>query len=123
VTAYSPGAVAGAPFAFDGTVLAIGSARSNRPGVELPLSGVTFRVHRWFRGGQGSTVVVDLDAMRRPNTVSEPSVAPYGVGTRLLVSGAPRWGGRPTDAAIAWPCGFTRPYDARTAAAWAAATH
>jgi hypothetical protein len=122
VAAYSPAAVAGAPFAFDGTVLAIGSARSNRPGVELPLSGVTFRVHQWFRGGHGSTVVVDLDTVRPPNVLSEPSVAPYRVGTRLLVSGAPRWGGRPLDAAIAWPCGFTRPYDAQTAAAWAAAT-
>ena len=64
VEAYSPAAVAGRAFAFDGTVLAIGPARSNRPGVELPLSGVTFSVHRWFRGGTGSTVIVDLDRDR-----------------------------------------------------------
>ena len=123
VQVYSAAAVAGAPFAFDGTVLTVGPARSNRPGVELPLSGVTFRVHQWFRGGSGSTTVVDLDTVRPPNSISEPSVGPYRVGSRLLVSGAPRWGGRrPMDAAIAWSCGFTRPYDTQTAAAWAAAT-
>ena len=119
---YSPAAVASAPFAFDGTVIAIGPARSNRPGVELVLSAVTFRVHTWFRGGSGDTVTVDMDTPLGPTTWAEPAVPPYEVGTRLLVSGAPRWGGEPLDAAIAWPCGFTRPYDRQTAAAWAAAT-
>ena len=121
VEAYSPTAVAGRAFAFDGTVTAIGLALSNRPGVELALSAVTFRVHTWFSGGSGDTVTVDLDS---PGLVSstEPSVPPYEIGTRLLVSGEPRWGGAPLDAAIAWSCGFTRPYDAPTAAEWAAAT-
>lgn len=99
VEAYSPTAVAGSSFAFDGTVTAIGPARSNRPGVELPLAGVTFRVNEWFRGGSGDT------------------------GTRLLVSGEPRWGGAALDAAIAWACGFTRYHDPHTAAEWAAATN
>jgi hypothetical protein len=121
VEAYSPEAVAGRAFAFDGTVTAIGPARSNRPGVELPLSAVTFEVHTWFGGGSGDTVTVDMDTPP-PNTWIEPSVPRYEIGTRLLVSGEPRWGGEPLDDAIAHPCGFTRPYDPRTAAEWAAAT-
>jgi hypothetical protein len=121
VEAYSPEAVAGRGFAFDGTVTEIGPAGSNRPGVELDLSAVTFRVHTWFRGGTGDTVTVDMDS---PGLVSSagPAVPPYDVGTRLLVSGEPRWGGAPLDDPIAWSCGFTRPYDPRTAAEWAAAT-
>lgn len=122
VNSYSPAAVAGSPFAFDGTVTAIGAARSNRPGVALPLAGLTFRVNQWFRGGSGPTVTVDMDVPPTANSSSDPSMPAYGIGTRLLVSGAPRWGGAPLDAAIARGCGFTRTYDARTAAEWAAAT-
>jgi len=66
---------------------------------------------------------VDMDAPQPTNSSADPSVPAYEVGTRLLVSGAPRWGGAPLDAAIAWPCGFTRSYDPQTAAEWAAATH
>ncbi len=119
---YSPAALAGSSFAFDGTVTAIGPARSNRPGVALPLAGVTFRVNQWFRGGSGPTVTVDMDVPPTANSWNDSSLPPYGIGTRLLVSGAPRWGGAPLDAAIAWGCGFTRSYDAQTAAEWAAAT-
>jgi hypothetical protein len=121
VEAYSPEAIAGRAFAFDGTVTAIGPAGTNRPGGELDLSAVTFRVHTWFRGGSGATVTVDMDS---PGLLSsaEPAVPAYGLGTRLLVSGEPRWGGAPLDAAIAWSCGFTRYHDAYTAAEWAAAT-
>jgi len=46
------------------------------------------------------------------------SALSYGVGTRLLVSGEPRWGGAPLTDAIAWGCGFTRYYDPATADAW-----
>lgn len=61
----------------------------------------------------------------QPPTVGNPdsAVTAYGVGTRLLVSGGPRWGGPPLRDAIAWGCGFTRYYDPQTAADWAAATH
>jgi hypothetical protein len=95
-------------FAFDGTVVKIGPPRSNRPGVEMPLSGVTFRVNQWFRGGSAPTVVVDVTTTKA-----------YEIGTRLLVSGEPRWGGEPLAQAIAWGCGFTRYYDPGTAAQWA----
>ncbi len=93
-------------FAFDGTVVEIGSARTNRPGVELPLAGVTFRVNQWFRGGSAQTVTVDMGTSPQ-------------IGTRLLVSGQPRWGGTALTDAIAWGCGFTRYYDPDTAAQWA----
>ena len=123
IEGYSPAALARSPFAFDGTVTAIGPARSNRPGATLPLASVTFRVNQWFRGGSGRTVTVDMDPSPTANSsTGDDSVPAYGVGTRLLVSGAPRWGGAPLDAAIAWGCGFTRSYDAQTAAEWAAAT-
>jgi hypothetical protein len=122
VRGYSPAALAGTGFAFDGIVLATGAARSNRPGVELPLAGVTFSVHQWFRGGRAAIVVVDLPEAGAQDQISDSSFPSYRLGTRLLVAGAPRWGGQGLDAAIAWSCGFTRPYDPQTAAAWAAAT-
>lgn len=121
VEVYSPAAVARKGFAFDGTVIEIGPARTNRPGGELDLASVTFRVHTWFRGGSDETVTVDMDSPGVVTTAA-PAVPSYEVGTRLLVSGTPRWGGAPLDDPIAWSCGFTRPYDPRTAAEWAAAT-
>lgn len=122
VEVYSPAALAKRAFAFDGTVTAIGPARSNRPGAELPLVGVTFHVNQWFRGGSGEDVTVDWYPPHQGNSNTDPSLATYGVGSRLLVSGEPRWGGASLDAAIAWTCGFTRYFDAQTAAAWAAVT-
>lgn len=56
----------------------------------------------------GSTVVVDLQAPARS----------YGLGSRLLVSGEPRWGGTALEDAIAWGCAFTRYYDPATANSW-----
>ena len=129
VEAYSLAAVAKRRFAFDGTVISVGPAKSNRPGYGvLPLAGVTFHVNHWFRGGSGDTVTVDLDPptagvspSQQANTAEETPPA-YQVGTRLLVSGEPRWDGPPLDAAIAWSCGFTRYYSPEVAAAWVAAT-
>jgi hypothetical protein len=120
VEAYSPAAVAERSFAFDGTVTAIGPALSNRSGPPMPLVGVTFRVNQWFRGGTGRTATIDMEAPLTGN--ADSVVQAYGIGTRLLVSGEPRWGGAPLAAAIEWGCGFTRYYDAQTAAEWAAAT-
>lgn len=120
VESYSPkAAVTRRAFAFDGTVTAIGPVRNDLPGGLPPRVAVTFRVHTWFRGGSGQTVTVDME----PPAVLNPdsAVTSYGVGTRLLVAGDPRWGGAPLDAAVAWGCGFTRYYDPQTAAEWAAA--
>ena len=53
----------------------------------------------------------------------EPEFVPaYQIGTRLLVSGTPRWGGAPLADPIAWGCGFTRYYSRATAAEWSTAT-
>lgn len=75
---------------------------------------VTFIIHEWFRGGDHTTVTVD---MLGP-TASSVQEMGYGIGTRLLVSGEPRWGGNPLQAPIVWGCGFTRYYDQPTAASW-----
>jgi hypothetical protein len=123
---YSPAEVSLRAFAFDGTVVSIGAPLSNRAGSGvLPLAGVTFHVNDWFKGGSGDTVTVDMNQPSQAgNTGSSSSEngLGYAVGTRLLVSGEPRWGGAPLDAAIAWTCGFTREYSPPVAAQWAQAT-
>lgn len=119
---YSPALVAGQDFALDGTVTEIG--RQLFP----PLPGeteadsyfsVTFRVHAWYRGGAGETAILHVDApyVQTPEGNFDATIA---VGTRLLVSGmvSDVEGRGP----IAEGCGFTRYYDAQTAAEWAAAT-
>ena len=126
VEAYSLTSLKGRAFAFDGTVTSIGPARSNRPGVRLDLVAATFTVNEWFRGGSSPTVTVDMSPPRaaQPIDMSAGAWGPsYGVGTRLLVSGEPRWGGAPLDDAIAWEgCGgFTRYFDKVTADSWRAA--
>lgn len=127
VYAYSPDEVAArTDFAFDGTVVAIGAGQSNRgdSGDLTGLAGVTLSVNEWFHGGSQDTVAVDLPAPARSVLGVRISGGPeYEVGTRLLVSGAARWGGDdPLASAIAWSCGgFTRHYSVDDAAAWAAA--
>jgi hypothetical protein len=111
--------VTGRAFAFDGTVAAIGPAVTDRDGLDSGLAGVRFEVNEWFDGGSAATVVVDLT---KPDLSGLEEFPPaYGVGTRLLVSGEPRWGGAPLDDPIAWGCGFTRYYDEATADSWRAA--
>lgn len=103
-------------FAFDGTVSRVTAMQSPADGSGVPNEylTVTFTVNEWFRGGDQSTVTLD---MIRP-LVSPDQEISYGVGTRLLVSGAPRFGGSPLQSAIAFGCGFTRYYDKGTAASW-----
>lgn len=108
--------VAGRAFAFDGTVAAIGPARTDREELESGLVGVRFAVNEWFAGGSLDTVVIDLTHPDHSGLDEFPPA--YGVGTRLLVSGEPRWGGAPLDDPIAWGCGFTRYYDEATASDW-----
>lgn len=115
VAEYSPTTLQRRAFAFDGVIAAIGPARTNRETGVLPLVAATFTVREWFRGGSAPTVTVDLDP---PDLVSEDGPPAYEIGSRLLVSGEPRWGGAPLDDAIAWACGFTRYYDSGTAKAW-----
>ncbi|MGY1988456.1 hypothetical protein ACI792_19755 [Blastococcus sp. SYSU DS0669] len=117
---YSPAALSKQEFAFAGVVTGIGPAVTTRPGASGPpedLVGVTFSVQEWFSGGSGGTVTVDLPAPYDPAAGSSTPGPVYGVGSRLLVSGADRWEGDPLEP-IAWLCGFTRYYDEETAAAW-----
>lgn len=114
VESYTPEALARRAFGFDGTVAGIGSAASTA-GLPDGYVPVTFKVHRWFRGGAGATVVV---TMPRPEGSSGQDSAAYRIGSRLLVSGEPRYGGAPLADPIAWACGFTRSYTPGEAAAW-----
>ena len=109
-----------AVFAFDGIVLAIESpGLSNRPGFGwLDLVSVTLRVGEWFAGGAGPEAKVDMDPPMAPQGGRSGGDLSYAVGSRLLVSGRPRWGGAPLEQPIAWGCGFTRYYDRETAVSW-----
>ena len=121
VETYSASTLVNRDFSFDGTVLAIGLGATNKPGMgELEIAAVTFRVNEWFKGGTGDTVAVDMGPPTPGDASQEPA---YEEGTRLLVSGEPRWGGQPLDDAIAWSCGgFTRYYEPAVADAWRRAT-
>ncbi|UER54311.1 hypothetical protein HJG43_06910 [Kineosporiaceae bacterium SCSIO 59966] len=78
---------------------------------------VTFRVLEWFRGGDAARITVAMPSSGQVDSASDEALT-YGVGTRLLVSGEPRWGGAALDDPVAWLCGFTRSYDDATAAQW-----
>lgn len=122
VEGYGPATLKGRDFAFDGTVVDIERGGS---GLGVP---VTFRVTEWFTGGHRRTVTVGLSSPSQPEWNTAPSgqegeytseFGPsYEVGTRMLVSGEPRWGGKPLRNPLAWGCGFTRYYDKATAALW-----
>lgn len=106
-------------FAFDGTVTAIADGSGGGEFGELGYVDVTFSVREWFHGGGADRVTVQMWAP--PPTAGQAGdygAGYYGVGTRLLVTGEPRWGGEPLNEAVAWFCGFTRTYDDSTATAW-----
>jgi hypothetical protein len=120
VEKYEPEALKRRAFAFDGVVLAVGPPVSDRgDGADLGGPGVTFRVREWFSGGSAYTVTVDLTSVSKPDTDQGDEIGgPYGIGSRLLVSGEARWGGSPLTSPIAWGCGFSRYYDQETATTW-----
>ena len=121
VEEYSPRAMTGRAFAFDGTVTEIGESVTDRgDSGDLGYSGVTFRVDEWFVGDGPGTFTVDMGAPTK-SRMSE-SAPSYGVGSRLLVSGEDRWGEGGLEDPIAWGCGFTRYFDEDTAAAWRSAS-
>ena len=87
-------------FAFDGTVRII------EPGNEDQADRVTFDVHKWYKGGQGT------QANRRAygfTAVTSAGGSPHAAGERLLVAG---------DEDFVWECGFTQAYNASVAAEW-----
>lgn len=94
-------------FAFDGTVVSIEQAIDPKyPEPDVLIPRATFEVNEWFTGGSDETVQVWMQREVTP-------------GERLLVTGAPRWGGDPLDDAIAWECGWTQPYTEVAATGWA----
>lgn len=123
VEEYSPSAVRGRAFAFDGVVVSVGPPVSDTGEyADMGLPGVTFDVREWFVGGSGDTVTVDLQV--DPGDLADAAHRDYsyGIGSRLLISGESRSAGAPLQSPIAWICGFSRYYDASTAAAWRLAT-
>jgi hypothetical protein len=113
VASYSAATLASRTWAFDGTVVRTGNGRDSHLG-SVPV--VTFRVHRWYKGGSDRLATVQFSFAE-----SEDQHVRGGVGTRLLVSGEPRWGGKPLDDRVAWGgCGFTRRWSATAAKVWAA---
>jgi hypothetical protein len=85
---YTEATLAERSWAFDGTLIAVGTVGDSRMG---SVPSATFDVKHWYRGGSSQHVTVQFEM----GTTSElvPEVAS---GTRLLVSGEPRWGGQPT---------------------------
>ncbi len=116
VQAYDEYAIRERAFAVDATVVAIGPARGEDPYVE-----VTLRVLEAFAPPTGLDPGTEVQVSMLPPGTATVDTATYNIGSRLLVSGEPRWGGEPLDEPTAWACGFSRTYNTDTAAAWRAA--
>jgi hypothetical protein len=108
---YDPSTLAQRSWAFDGTLVSLGSLEDSRLG-RVP--SATFSVNHWYRGGGGDQVTVQFEM--GPISEFAPEVE---VGARLLATGEPRWGGQPLDDPVAWGCGFTQPWSADAAESWA----
>jgi hypothetical protein len=119
VEQYTPQAVAQRAFAFYGKVTAIGTADGTGAN-DLGYVEVTFTVIEWFHGADTRTVTVNMASPVVTSEETAVSGGSYAAGSRLLVSGEPRWGGAALDDAVAWGCGFTRYFDAQTADRWRA---
>ncbi len=115
VESYNTATLAERAFAFDGTVI---DATSPAAGSESApdTTAVTFRVNHWYRGGSVGEVTVAMFVGPGQATAEDTPV--YRIGSRLLVSGEPRFGGTPLTNPVAWACGFTRWYTAVDAQAW-----
>ncbi|HWL41913.1 MAG TPA: hypothetical protein VNQ73_03135 [Ilumatobacter sp.] len=114
------GTLADRAFAFDGTVVKVGTADRDDLVVHT-----TFEVHEWFRSGTTAPPTVTVDMLPPELTSYGPAgldgaPATWGLGSRLLITGEPRFGGEPLLAPVAWMCGFSRTYDPTTAAEWRA---
>jgi hypothetical protein len=114
VEEYSLTNLANRAFAFDGTVTEIESLEGASPG-STAYALVTFEVHEWFRPDGPNQISVEMNPPGLPSTLAS---ADYAVGTRLLVSGEPRWGGEPLEDPIVWSCGFSRTHSIAAAEDW-----
>jgi len=122
VEEYRPPRIASRAFAFDGTVTDIAALDGSDELGSMYVS-VTFAVNEWFHGSEAGTVTVDVVSPQAAAHQTSVSGGSYEVGSRLLVSGEPRWGGHALDNAVAWNCGFTRYHDEVTADAWRTASN
>ena len=123
IEVYSPETIVHRTFAFDGTVRNI--EIKDVPGGELDGGfqeyWVTFDVHRWYAGGEGDEASVWMNSrwIVESDTIG-PENEPFGLGSRLLVSGEPRDGA--TGDPLAWTaCGFTKVHTPELADEWAGA--
>lgn len=114
VETYSLTTLANRAFAFDGTVTDIEPPADTTPG-SLSYAIVTFEVHEWFRAAGPDRISVEMNPPGSHSTLNETG---YAIGSRLLISGEPRWGGEPLDDPIVWSCGFSRTHDPEVAADW-----
>jgi hypothetical protein len=99
-------------WAFDGTL-------ADLVDVDAPIGSeaeATFTVHEWYRGGSGDTVTVAFGLGTADQLTTRPTP-----GTRLLVTGEPRYGGAALDDPVAWGCGFTQTWSESVAAEWRSA--
>lgn len=120
VEVYSPEALASRSFAFDGTVTSIETRTDPKlPKGQQEVPWVTFDVSTWFIGGSEPTVGIWMDGL---NVDTSAGTITAQEGTRLLVAGEPRWGGKPLDDPLAWTCGFTQPWSEQALREWTAAT-
>ena len=117
VEQYTPQAVGQRAFAFDGKVTSIGTADDTGEN-DLGYVPVRFAVNEWFHGADTAIVTVDMASPEVGSEELSVSGGSYAVGSRLLVSGEPRWGGAALVDAVAWGCGFTRYFDKQTAQRW-----
>lgn len=82
-------------YAFDGTVVGVNGAE------------MTFEVHEWFAGGEGTSVTLDHQGFAGMLFAPEgPALEP---GTRVLTAG---------DGGFVWSCGFTQLHDPALADQW-----
>ncbi len=123
---YSLETLARRGIAFDGTVTAV-ELRDDpvMGGEEMKTPWVTFKVNRWYCGGERNTY--SMWAYISPIAGEDGTTMMYsdGVraseGIRLLVAGEQRDAGPHPEEGIAWSCGFTQPYSPEAATEWEAA--
>jgi hypothetical protein len=120
IEVYSPETLPNRSFAFDGTIASVETRSDPKlPSGERESPWVEFEVNRWFKGGSEERVGIWMDGLNADTSVD---TLVGEVGTRLLVSGEPRWGGDPLEDPLAWTCGFTQPWTEQAAAEWETAT-
>ena len=113
-TSFTSATLAARSWAFDGTLTRTATGHDSHLG---PIPVATFRVKHWFKGGSAATATVEWDAI----STGEGADLGGGRGSRHLVSGEPRWGGKALSDPVAWGCGFTQRWSLDAAHAWKAA--